>query len=306
MTETPVLPPPSDAPAVINSRPGLPLSKVAQTLGPLEDLAGIWIGTGFNLISLPDFDSRPPSTGPRPFRLKLNSTVEILEFSPIGGAVPNRGSNGQQDIDIFGLRYLQRVADATTNEALHVEPGFWLNVPPTVVPPGPATVVRQGSIPHGTSVLALGEPLTVPGGPRINPADSTPTNNPDTGTPLGEVYLKPFAHPRLPRGFKRAYVKDLNLALTDAISKQTITQTVVLPVSTAAARGSATQIGGLVNIPFNIPNANATRLDSIFWIETVQQPDGDTFLQLQYTQTVVLNFLGIDWPHLSVATLVKQ
>ena len=28
--------------------------------------------------------------------------------------------------------------------------------------------------------------------------------------------------------------------------------------------------------------------------------------QLQYTQTVVLNFLGIDWPHISVATLVKR
>jgi hypothetical protein len=47
-------------------------------------------------------------------------------------------------------------------------------------------------------------------------------------------------------------------------------------------------------------------LDATFWIETVQQPDGSTFLQLQYTQTVLLNFLGIDWPHISVATLTKQ
>jgi hypothetical protein len=55
-----------------------------------------------------------------------------------------------------------------------------------------------------------------------------------------------------------------------------------------------------------VRNANATRLDTIFWIETVQQTDGSTFLQLQYTQTVILNFLGIDWPHISVSTLIKQ
>jgi hypothetical protein len=29
-------------------------------------------------------------------------------------------------------------------------------------------------------------------------------------------------------------------------------------------------------------------------------------MQLQYTQTIILDFLGIHWPHISVATLVKQ
>ena len=61
-----------------------------DVLGPLADLAGTWVGSGFNLISLPDFDSKPPSTGPRAFRLKLNATIETLQFIPIGGAVPNR------------------------------------------------------------------------------------------------------------------------------------------------------------------------------------------------------------------------
>lgn len=69
---------------------------------------------------------------------------------------------------------------------------------------------------------------------------------------------------------------------------------------------STSAVGGILNIPFVTQNANAAKLDAIFWIETVQQPDGSTFLQLQYTQTVILNFLGINWPHISVATLVKQ
>jgi hypothetical protein len=72
-------------------------------------------------------------------------------------------------------------------------------------------------------------------------------------------------------------------------------------------QGPATQVGGIVNMPFDVKNANATRLDAVFWIETVQQPDGiSTFLRLQYTQTVILNFLDINWPHISAATLTKQ
>ena len=34
--------------------------------------------------------------------------------------------------------------------------------------------------------------------------------------------------------------------------------------------------------------------------------DGRIKHQLQYTQTVLLNFNGLSWPHVSVATLIKQ
>ncbi len=298
-----------------NFRPGVSLATTNSDLGPLADLAGTWVGTGLNLISLPDFDSRRPSTGPAAFRLKLNSTVEILEFTPIGAGVPNRGvltsppgqqpATGQPDINIFGLRYLQRVADAVTHEPLHIEPGFWLNLPSTVVPVAGPTVVRQGAIPHGTSLLALGPALPpVPSGPQIGDVDSTPTNNPDIPPPLGPEYLMPFTNPPLPLppGFEFPFIKNPNLALKAAIQGQNIIQTVMLPISTAPV-----QFGGIVNMPFDVSNANATSLSATFWIETVQNPDDvGPFLQLQYTQTVILNFLGIDWPHISVATLIKQ
>jgi hypothetical protein len=75
--------------------------------------------------------------------------------------------------------------------------------------------------------------------------------------------------------------------------------------------------GGILNIPFVNTNADAISLDAIFWIETVVPPPevGEPFLQLQYTQTVILKFPPgpagpnnppINWPHISVATLVKQ
>jgi hypothetical protein len=287
----------------LNTRPGLALTSVAESLGPLTDLAGTWIGKGFTLISLPAFDSRPPSTGPKPFRLKLNSTVEMLEVTPIGGAIPNRGSTGQDDIKIFGLRYLQRVSDAVTSEALHIEPGFWLNVPRTDVPADGPTVVRQGSVPHGSSMLAVGTGLHLSGGPEIGPANSTPVKNP-LGTPLSAEYLAPFADPPLPPGFEPDFVRNPNLALQEAIQGQNIVGTVVLMISTAAPVSGPG--GGIVNMPFDIVNANATRLDAVFWIETVKQADDTTFQQLQYTQTVILSFLGVNWPHIGVATLTKQ
>lgn len=280
-----------------------PLKTVADKLGPLADLAGTWVGGGFSLIALPDFDSHPPSTGPKAFRLKLSATRETLQFIPIGGPVPNRGSltdlgtgSGQPDIQLHGLTYLQRVSDAVTNDALHIEPGIWLNVPATtVLPVQPATIVRLGTIPHGDSLLAQGNSLSVAGGPLIGAVDSTPT-----GPGILPGYLDPFLNPPLPPGFKLPFVKNPNLALQEAIQGQEVSNTVVLIISTSPS-------GGIVNIPFVVQNANATKLDAAFWIETVQQPDGSgTFLQLQYTQTVILNFLGIDWPHISVATLIKQ
>jgi len=277
-------------------KPPIRASSPAEThlkhLGPLHNLGGTWVGSGFNLISLPDFaDSKP-------FRLKLSSTREVLEFTQIGGPVPNRGSQGQPDINLFGLTYLQRVSDVVTNGALHIEPGLWLFVPETNVPKQGATVVRQGSIPHGTSILLQGAVIpTVNGGPRIGVVDSTPFTA--AGPIVNPGYLAPFTDPPLPPDFKPSFVKNLNLALQEDILGQTIVETEVLSVST-------TNGGGIVNIPFLVSNANAVRFDAIFWIEKVLQTDGTHFLQLQYTQTTILNFLDISWPHISVATLVKQ
>ena len=278
---------------LIDFRASAPAATGLIELGPLAELPGTWVGGGFVLISLPDFHDQ------KPFRLQIDATVETLEFTKIGAKIPNRGS-GQDDIFLFGVTYLQRVSDAVTNGALHVEPGLWLHVPPTTVPNNPKeTVVRQGTIPHGDSLLAQGDVIPpVAGGPVINPVDSTPVRNPP-GAPLTAEYLAPFVNPSLPPGFKPPFIKNPNLALQEAILGQNITKTIVLSVSTTTS-------GGIVNIPFVVSNATATKLDAIFWIETVHQPDGSQFMQLQYTQTVILNFLGIDWPHISVATLVKQ
>ena len=256
---------------------------VLSDLGPLAGLAGTWVGTGYNLIAVPAQAAL--------FRLILNATNDHLTFTPIGGAVPNRGSE-QGDIFLHGLTYLQRVSDSKTNAALHIEPGIWINVPGTHLPQNPNTIVRLATIPHGDSVLAQGLGSTVQGAPVIPSVDPTPTGGGVTPT-----YLEPYRTTPLPPGFD---IQNPNAALTNAIQGQTISSTVVLQVSSTAVDS------GILNIPFITVNAKATKLDATFWIETVEQPGGTPFMQLQYSQTIILHFFGIDWPHVTVGTLIKQ
>jgi hypothetical protein len=293
-------------------------------LGPLADLIGTWVGHGFSLVALPTnvHDQPPPSL---PFLLKLNNTMETLAFTPIGGQIPNRGSGQQPDISFLGLHYLQQISDAVTSGGMHVEPGLWLNLPISQSPNEPPMLARLGTIPHGDALLAQGNlinnGLPLPGGPKIDPIDSTPfTLNAATGARQNDTnptYLDPYKNPKnLQPGVTPAIVSNPNLVLLDVVKPQTIQSTTVLAVNANPVGGiNGTPIspplivGNIGNIPFVTTNANANSFSTIFWIEAVEDPSGPpgtTFLQLQYTQTVILEFSGLKWPHIAVATLVKQ
>jgi hypothetical protein len=124
-------------------------------LGLLEGLKGTWTGRGFNVIWRP-FQGGPAD---QDRFLELNLTQETLRFEEIPGAIPNRGLL-QPDITMFGLWYLQTIADANIKDTngklagLHLEPGIWATVPQTEHPQEVPTVVRMASIPHGTTVLS--------------------------------------------------------------------------------------------------------------------------------------------------------
>jgi hypothetical protein len=135
---------------------------VLRDLGLLAELAGTWEGKGFNLIARPDFVQ-----GTNLF-LQLNDTHETLKFDPIGSPIPNRtfGPNPNanppfHDLKLNGLTYLQKIHDAQSGGALHIEPGMWVRQPNTDYPPEKAPkdqelVFRLGTIPHGNSLLAQG------------------------------------------------------------------------------------------------------------------------------------------------------
>jgi hypothetical protein len=142
----------------------------------------------------------------------------------------------------------------------------------------------------------------------------------------------------------QAMLDDPNTVLRDAIAGQTITETTIISIATTPT--APLFGGGTDNIAFLQPNAQTVELTATFWIETVAhfidvpiftpgQPPmifpaavtsrpAPTFLvdppipipvprrirvlstQIQYSQTVILNFNDILWPHVSVATLVPS
>lgn len=337
------------------------------SLGPLTAFTGTFHGSGFNTIFRPDQGSPTPlpmpATGDN--LLELNLTRETLSFSPALGSVPNRGEV-QPDAFLNGVPYLQVIQDVSIPSqpvGIHFEPGLWMSMPKTTDPNVPQpTVLRMASIPHGTTIEAQGTFFTVNGKPDIKPADITPFPIVDPTHkikfPSQDVSKKDTA--RIPQDLTsfvaagtitQAMLDDPNALLRNHIASQNITSTTVIVISTQSAAplfgGGTDNIAFLLGDPAgNHPNANAVKMEAVFWIETVEfsievpiffpgQPPliipADTggagqpvpeFLvnppiaittprqikvaapQIQYSQQVVLNFNGLSWPHVSVATLV--
>jgi hypothetical protein len=262
----------------------------ALQLGPLANLVGSWIGPGFNAIWRPD-NIQPPANSAIHRFLELNLTTDSFHFHVIPGAVPNRGFNTQADLELYGLHYLQRTSDAdappfsTAGQGLHIEPGLFMNVPGSEANNNQATIVRMGSIPHGTTVMMQGpnpgaevtqgaptippmlpfqnfpgvQPFTTTTGVGIQPISIAPTA---TGVVYGEEHVVPentntagdTAFPGsqsngpYPAEFQD-FVNDPNSVLRDAIAGQDILGFIEINLS-------APGVGqGIENIPFlGIPN----------------------------------------------------
>lgn len=276
----------------------------AVNLGPLQDLPGFWEGTGFSMIARPDFSGGNPNG----FFLELNLLRETIEFTTIGSPVLNRGSV-QDDIAIYGVTYLHRVTDGITGGALHIEPGMWLNIPATTEPQADASIARMATIPHGNAICTVGfaQDVVFDKLPTIPPANTVPFKigseapPPGTKNPFPEYDLSVdsrFRSVPAPPGITQAVIDDPNVVVREALEGHTLTQITRLITSTASA-------GGIDNIPFITSNADAPSLDSVFAIETVEGPLGTEYQQLQYSQTALLNYRGLSFPHVTVGTLIK-
>jgi hypothetical protein len=300
-----------------------PLELLPDPLGPLARLVGdgeeaTWIGDGFNTIWRP----HPLAEGGQDRFLELNLTTEKLVFTRIKGAIPNRGLL-MPDINMFGITYMQQIAEKhDPTEGLHIEPGIWANVPHTTNPAEPPTVVRMGSIPHGTAILAQGTGKTILGGPHIGENNiipfavgSPPPPNSDFAsaeavfTELNLATGTPFRH--MSPGVTEDLVKNPNSFLQKGLAGKKIVNTTVLAISTLH---TPVKGGGTANTAFleaaSFPpggNAKAVEVSAIFWIEAIEGEGGaPNTLQLQYTQLVQLDFNGLRWPHVTVATLQKH
>jgi len=309
-------------------------------LGALKQLPGKWInakagsttgfeGRGWNMIALPFED---PAGGRADYRMLVNQYNETLEFQQIDGPVPNRGidrdTNQNTDQMLFGLDYQQgikqlKVADSPATDesitgpeggAIHHEPGFFLNIVDRRT--DGMDICRLATIPHGDSVLAMGRSRSTDGAPTVPPID---------GLPVGAVkdidhpYLAPYKAFSGENAFKGNIPDNVPLAfdvarpdkiLADGIASLDVKHTTELALDTELATG------GIVNIPFVVKQANATKMSSIFWIMELNDTDdqGRPKMALAYAQVVMLEFFPrfggvpglIEWPHVSVNTMVFE
>ena len=283
---------------------------LCEKLGALHNLPGYWEGLGFSLIARPHFG--PDSK--HGFFLQLNMLREVIEFTTIGSPVFNRGSQ-QEDMAIYGVTYMHRVTDDTTGGALHVEPGMWLNIPPTSVPEAGASIARLGTIPHGNAFCTVGfsQEAEYDRIPEIPPANVIPF--PIGGSPLPPGSVNPFEEynlsiptamrsPSLPPAITQTLINDPNQMLRDTLDKQVNQEGKVLNWITRLITKTADE-KSIGNIPFITANANTMDFESVFAIESVTDSCGDESLQLQYSQTALINFRGMSYPHVSVGTLTK-
>jgi len=286
-------------------------------LGPLAKLRGTWKGSGFNQIWRPfNLQVQPPQDR----FLELNETQETLQFVEIEGDIPNRGLL-QVDINLHGLTYPQRINDVNvlTNgkpTGIHIEPGIWIRIPATSNPQDPETVARLANIPHGTSLVSQGTakagtlPLTFPS------VDITPffIGQPGNLVHFPETKLNTATNFRTPAHdiphVTQQMVDNPNIVLAAGIAGKTIKSITQLTISTIDLNPPASG-GGTSNIAFlsgagGGPNAQSAQMDATFWISDFVDAHGKSGQLLQYSQRVLLNFNTLSWPHVSVATLVKE
>ena len=265
------------------------------SLGPLAGFAGAFRGSGFNLIFRPD-SAKTPTPLPIPVTgsdnvLELNLTLETLSFAKGLGSVPNRGSNGQADIFLNGVPYLQTISDVTIPSrpiGIHFEPGIWMAIPPTTVPAEGSTVVRMASIPHGTTLEAQGTSSTIAGKPTIPAVDITPffTLSPHQKNPFPSQTATTKNAARIPQDLTsfiaagtitQAMLTDPNTVLRNHIASQTITSTTTISISsqpkTPLFGGGTDNIAFLLGNPAAsgaVPNAQTLKMEATFWIETAE------------------------------------
>ena len=295
-----------------------------EALGPLSLLPGTWRnvpnlpGRGWNMIALP-FATAPDQR--LDYRLLVNQYNEELKFSLVDKGVPNRGirRNGvtvDSDQFVVTLDYQQSIEQIAVDDfpasgkagaaglAIHHEPGLWLHM--TNENTAGLDIARLATIPHGNSALALGRSEVLDGSAKIPDIDGLPIG---VAQDLSNPYLAPYKHfhdnpfeglfdPARPNGL-----------LSVANQGLTVLRTTKLEVSTSIEKA------GIVNIPFIVAQADATDMDSTFWVQEIAPTDGckEPKLRLQYSQVVMLDFFPrqdgqpglIRWPHVSINTLEK-
>lgn len=311
---------------------------LSNDLGPLKLLPGKWKskGKGWNMIALP-FNNAPNPPDGFNYRVLMNQYDEELNFTFIDSGVPNRGllqpGNTEFDQLLVTLDYQQSIHQVVAEDfpvstvaggpglAIHHEPGLWLYM--RNLRTEDIDIARLATIPHGNSLLSLGDSEVQKGMPAIPPINGLPIGrfeDLDSGSydfnddpylkPYKKFINQPFKGNVTSAAFPGFSPKDMNEILRYENQYVKIAKTTTLSVDTKRAKA------GVVNIPFVVREAEPVSMRSTFWIQELKEkgPDGKPKLRMQYSQVVMLNFFRpredqlpgrATWPHISINTLEK-
>lgn len=283
-----------------------------KNLGPLAGLIGTWVSpktNGFNVMPLPQ------ATAPNGFILKNVFYYEVMTFSALQGKVANRGGVDEQDS--YTLFYEQRVffSDGVqANTLVHAENGAWLNLitgpqgqgpldtqpyipsppaPNPIPPQNPARqIIKQVSVPHGNSILAMGDVTVIHGAPDIPNVSTLPID--------------------APAAFNAAYGTNIpgnpninpNIVLQDALAA--LPQHGLSVLRTHKLNVDTNNNGGITNNPFIKEHNNVTQFTHTVWLEELSNGQ----LMLQYSQNISLRLhleggKSYVFPHITANTLSK-
>ncbi len=268
------------------------------------ELQGTWVGNkGLNGIAVPSKGSKPDSVQDDEFL--LFNYLETLTFTNAGAPARNRG--GDVDQYVAALQYHQRVSNKETNDLLHVEDGMFLNLAAKFdnngnrLPAPQFSIARSGTIPHGNSIMILGNSSLVdPGTFKIPPVSLVPFKltgelNTTFGYTSGLINQSIVFHQALQQELDKPGFK--------------IDKIIVMDLDSA-------NNGGILSIPFINDRAKVVSMQATFWLEKVTDLNTkQQFNQLQYVQIMNLAFHQdqtkdpnnlIIWPHVTINTLVKQ
>ena len=274
------------------------------------------IPTGYNVMPVPAGNKQMQTSPTLDdWQNKNFYYYEEMTFTAPGEA-PNRGQLFQQGCygltyeqrvyfapntqGLGGLNYQPAVATAKENALVHYENGLWLHTqfeaqpisaygatlpyPPNdstgnpIPTPTPPTnpIVKQVSVPHGNSILALGTVTT---------SNVLPTHD------VGQINERPFSlNPSIsnPAIVLQTYINDI----PDQASKTF--KTTKLSVSTNPMTG-----GSVTNIPFEQGNADVTSYEMDLWIIEVFDTSTATSPSqtiLQYLQKIPMTFFITQQP----------
>ncbi len=287
---------------------------IRDAYAPLDRLFGTWVGgQGWNLVAIPH-NAPGPIRRPDDFKLIIQPYTESMQFDPITAPVPNHGGDATEMI--WGAEYKLQINQRTPGahaslaapgELLHVENGMWLLLRNLLLAAAPGQepnngIVRQATVPHGDSALAVGTATTIAGPPSIPALDPKPLDAKNVLAGYFDPYGPPYE-------FSEFVTANPNSVLTDALGNlpagHRVIETVVFDLSTEPQ-------GGIVNIPFIRKHSDASKFVCTYWVETIEDSaTGDRYDQLQYSQVTWLDFFDLGgpglarWPHVNVNTLLK-